>query len=113
MGFFDTYSAPKQIGVAFKPKSVEQLLQDALESQRAILSGKTVYRGKSPVRSWFKDQMFAPKVGQYTLFDKKAVHIANADRAKVLADFEQALASGEFASYIKEVERKRKTRGSK
>jgi hypothetical protein len=107
MGFFDTYGAPISSSPARKAKTTQELLKQGIALQRGILNGKPVFNGKSKLRSWFRDGTFAPKVGQFTLFDKKSVHIGSTDHNKVLTDFEQALDRGEFDSFIKEIERKK------
>ena len=113
MGFFDTYGAPISASPARKAKTTQELLRQGIALQRSIINGKPVFNGKSKVRSWFKDDAFIPRVGQFTLFDKKAVYIGSADHNKVLTDFENALDNGEFDSFIKEVEKKKNGRLSK
>ena len=113
MGFFDTYGAPSSSTKNSKANSTQDILKKAIDIQRSIINGKPVFNGKSKVRSWFKDDAFIPRVGQFTLFDKKSVYIGSADHNKVLTDFENALDKGEFDSFIKEVEKKKNGRLSK
>jgi len=107
MGFFDTYGAPSSLSKNSKAKTSKELLSQGIAIQRSIINGKPVFNGKSKVRSWFKDDAFIPRVGQFTLFDKKSVYIGSADRNKVLTDFEHALDKGEFDSFIKDIEKKK------
>ena len=113
MGFFDTQGAPISASPARKAKTTQELLRQGIALQRSIINGKPVHNGKSKVRSWFKDDAFAPRVGQFTLFDKKYISIGSKDRNTVLTDFEHALDKGEFDSFIKDIEKKKMVRASK
>jgi len=107
MGFFDTYGTPKSTTSTSKTKTTLELLKNSIAIQRGVINGKPVTKGKYKVKSWFANNKFTPKVGQFNLFDDKWISIGSSDHNTMLTDFENALYAGEFDSYIKDVERRK------
>jgi hypothetical protein len=70
--------------------------------------GQTVLnKAKTPIRRWFNDSMFSPKIGIYSLFNDKSIAYKEGEQQQMLLDFEEALRAGEFDSYLSAVDAKR------
>ena len=113
MGFFDTYGKPSNIKADKKQTSEEMLAYD-IEQQEKLLNGETVLnaKGKS-IRSWFRDGRFVPSVGIFGLFEGQAIAWKKGTEKAMLDSFKQRFKAGEFASYIKAVDKKREDNNAK
>jgi hypothetical protein len=70
--------------------------------------GQTVLNtAKMPIRWWFNDSMFSPKVGIYSLFTDQVIACTDGEQKQMLLDFETALRAGEFDRYLAAVDTKR------
>jgi hypothetical protein len=113
MGFFDTYGKPADIK-ADKKQTSEDMLTHDIEQQEKLLNGETVLnaKGKS-IRSWFRDGRFFPTIGIYSLFDGQAIPWKKGTEKAMLDSFKVSFKAGEFASYIKVVDKKREENNAK
>jgi hypothetical protein len=113
MGFFDTYGKPADIKADKKQTSEEMLAYD-IEQQEKLLNGETVLnaKGKS-IRSWFRDGRFVPSIGIFGLFEGQAIAWKKGTEKAMLDSFKQSFKAGEFASYIKVVDKKREENTAK
>ena len=107
MGFFDTYGKPSNIK-ADKKQTTEEMLEHDIEQQEKLLNGETVLnlKGKS-IRSWFRDGRFVPSVGIFGLFEGQAIAWKKGTEKAMLDSFKKSFKAGEFATYIKVVDKKR------
>ena len=113
MGFFDTYGKPSNIK-ADKKQTTEDMLEHDIEQQEKLLNGEVVLNGKGkPIRSWFRDGRFIPSVGIFGLFEGQAVAWKKGTEKAMLDSFKKSLSAGEFASYIKIVDKKREENTAK
>lgn len=113
MGFFDTYGKPATIKADKKLTTEEMLAQD-IEQQEKLLNGETVLnaKGKS-IRSWFRDGRFVPSVGIFGLFEGQAIAWKKGTEKAMLEAFKKSYQAGDFASYIKAVDKKREENTAK
>ena len=113
MGFFDTYGKPADIK-ADKKQTSEDMLTHDIEQQEKLLNGETVLnaKGKS-IRSWFRDGRFVPSIGIFGLFDGQAIKWKKGTEKAMLESFKKSYQAGEFASYIKSVDKKREENTAK
>jgi hypothetical protein len=108
MKFFEKYGAPTAIRRGSKPMTSKDMLLHGIPNQRKLLLGQTVLNtAKKPIRSWFNDSMFSPKVGIYSLFNEHSIPCTEGEQQQMLSDFETALRAGEFDSYLATVDAKR------
>ena len=113
MGFFDTYGKPSNIK-ADKKQTTQEMLEHDIEQQEKLLNGETVLNGKDkPIRSWFRDGRFIPSVGIFGLFEGQAIAWKKGTEKAMLDSFKKSLADGDFASYIKIVDKKREDNTAK
>ena len=107
MSFFQKYGKPQKIR-ATKGDSLTDLLSQSIAKQKRLLSGERIVgqKGKE-IKSWFDKGLFNPKVGVYGLFGDSKYVCDKGREGEMLADFEGAFKSGEFDSYIKQLELKR------
>jgi hypothetical protein len=66
-----------------------------------------------PIRSWFRDGRFVPSVGIFGLFDGQAIPWKKGTEKAMLTSFKTSYKAGEFASYIKAVDKKREENTAK
>ena len=113
MGFFDTYGKPADIK-ADKKLTTEEMLEQDIEQQEKLLNGEAVLnaKGKS-IRSWFRDGRFVPSVGIFGLFEGQAIAWKKGTEKAMLDSFKKSFNAGEFASYIKVVDKKREENTAK
>lgn len=113
MGFFDTYGKPADIK-ADKKLTTEEMLEQDIEQQEKLLNGEAVLnaKGKS-IRSWFRDGRFVPSVGIFGLFEGQAIAWKKGTEKTMLEIFKKSFKEGEFASYIKVVDKKREENTAK
>ena len=113
MGFFDTYGKPSNIK-ADKKQTTEEMLEQDIEQQERLLNGEPVLNGKGkPIRSWFRDGRFVPSVGIFGLFEGQAIAWKKGTEKAMLDSFKKSFHAGEFASYIKVVDKKREENNAK
>ena len=113
MGFFDTYGKPADIK-ADKKQTTEEMIEYGIEQQEKLLNGEQVLNAKGePIRSWFRDGRFVPSVGIFGLFDGQAIQWKKGTEKAMLDSFKTSYKAGEFASYIKEVDKKREANNAK
>jgi len=113
MGFFDTYGKPDAIK-ADKKLTTEEMLEHGIEQQEKLLNGEVVLNNKDePIRSWFRDGRFVPSIGIFGLFDGQAIKWKKGTEKAMLESFKKSYKSGEFASYIKAVDKKREENTAK
>ena len=107
MGFFDTYGKPSDIK-ADKKQTTEEMLENGIEQQEKLLNGEEVLNLKGEtIRSWFRDGRFVPSIGIFGLFDGQAIPWKKGTEKAMLDEFKTSFKAGEFASYIKVVDKKR------
>jgi hypothetical protein len=107
MGFFDTYGKPADIK-ADKKLSTDEMLEQGIEQQEKLLNGEEVLNAKGEsIRSWFRDGRFVPSIGIFGLFEGKAISWKKGTEKDMLASFKKSFEAGEFAAYIKAVDKKR------
>jgi hypothetical protein len=113
MGFFDTYGKPADIK-ADKKQTTEEMIEHGIEQQEKLLNDEQVLNTKGePIRSWFRNGRFVPSVGIFGLFDGQAIPWKKGTEKAMLDSFKQSFKAGEFASYIKEVDKKREANNAK
>ena len=113
MGFFDTYGKPADIK-ADKKQTTEEMIEHGIEQQEKLLNGEQVLNLKGePIRSWFRDGRFVPSVGIFGLFDGQAIQWKKGTEKAMLDSFKSSFKAGEFASYIKVVDKKREENTAK
>ena len=113
MGFFDTYGKPDDIK-ADKKLTTEEMLEHGIEQQEKLLNGEEVLNLKGePIRSWFRDGRFIPSIGIFGLFEGKAITWKKGTEKAMLDSFKTSYKAGEFANYIKEVDKKREANTAK
>ena len=113
MGFFDTYGKPSNIK-ADKKQTTQEMLEHDIEQQEKLLNGEVVLNGKDkPIRSWFRDGRFIPSVGIFGLFEGQAIAWKKGTEKAMLDSFKKSLSDGEFANYIKIVDKKREENNAK
>ncbi len=113
MGFFDTYGKPASIK-ADKKQTTEEMLEHGIEQQEKLLNGEQVLNTKGePIRSWFRDGRFVPSIGIFGLFDGQAISWKKGTEKAMLDAFKTSYKAGEFASYIKTVDKKREENNQK
>lgn len=113
MGFFDTYGKPDAIK-ADKKLTTEEMLEHGIEQQEKLLNDEEVLNAKGePIRSWFRDGRFVPSVGIFGLFDGQAISWKKGTEKAMLDSFKTSYKAGEFASYVKVVDKKREENTAK
>lgn len=113
MGFFDTYGKPDAIK-ADKKLTTEEMLEHGIEQQEKLLNNEEVLNNKNePIRSWFRDGRFVPSIGIFGLFDGQAIKWNKGTEKAMLESFKKSYQAGEFAIYIKEVDKKREANNAK
>jgi hypothetical protein len=113
MGFFDTYGKPDDIK-ADKKLTTEEMLEHGIEQQEKLLNDEEVLNLKGePIRSWFRDGRFVPSIGIFGLFDGKAIPWKKGTEKAMLEAFKKSYQAGDFASYIKVIEKKREANNTK
>lgn len=113
MGFFDTYGKPDAIK-ADKKLTTEEMLEHGIEQQEKLLNNEEVLNNKNePIRSWFRDGRFVPSIGIFGLFDGQAIKWNKGAEKAMLESFKKSYQAGEFASYIKAVDKKREENTAK
>jgi hypothetical protein len=90
------------------------MLEQDIEQQEKLLNGEVVLnaKGKS-IRSWFRDGRFVPSVGIFGLFEGQAIAWKKGTEKTMLEIFKKSFKEGEFASYIKVVDKKREENTAK
>ena len=90
------------------------MLEHGIEQQEKLLNGEQVLNAKGEtIRSWFRDGRFVPSVGIFGLFDGQAIPWKKGTEKAMLDSFKTSYKAGEFASYIKEVDKKREANNAK
>jgi len=113
MGFFDTYGKPADIK-ADKKLTTEEMLEHGIEQQEKLLNGEEVLNLKGElIRSWFRDGRFIPSVGIFGLFEGQAIAWKKGTEKAMLENFKNSYKAGEFAGYIKIVDKKREENTNK
>ena len=113
MGFFETYGKPADIK-ADKKQTTEEMIEHGIEQQEKLLNGEQVLNAKGePIRSWFRDGRFVPSVGIFGLFDGQAISWKKGTEKAMLDSFKTSYKAGEFASYVKVVDKKREENTAK
>ena len=113
MGFFDTYGKPADIK-ADKKQTTEEMIEHGIEQQEKLLNGEQVLNAQGePIRSWFRDGRFVPSVGIFGLFDGQAISWKKGTEKAMLDSFKTSYKAGEFASYVKVVDKKREENTAK
>lgn len=113
MGFFDTYGKPDAIK-ADKKLTTEEMLEHGIEQQEKLLNNEEVLNNKNEqIRSWFRDGRFVPSIGIFGLFDGQAIKWNKGTEKAMLESFKKSYQAGEFASYIKAVDKKREDNTAK
>ena len=113
MGFFDTFGKPDAIK-ADKKLTTEEMLENGIDQQEKLLNGEEVLNLKSePIRSWFRDGRFVPSIGIFGLFDGQAIKWKKGTEKAMLESFKKSYQAGDFASYIKAVDKKREENTAK
>jgi ribosomal protein S19 len=114
MGFFDTYGKPANVKKVDKKLSAEEMLKKGIEQQEKLLNGEQVLNAKGKtIRSWFRDGRFIPSVGVFGLFDGKAYSFKKGDEKEMLSGFKISFEAGEFAGYIKVLDKRREENTAK
>lgn len=114
MGFFDTYGKPANVKKVDKKLSAEEMLKKGIEQQEKLLNGEQVLNAKGKtIRSWFRDGRFIPSVGVFGLFDGKAYSFKKGDEKEMLSSFKISFEAGEFAGYIKVLDKRREENTAK
>lgn len=90
------------------------LLEKSIVDQERLLNGIEV-KGKKGVliRSWFRDGLFMPAIGNVSLFGGKVIRHTIGEEKDVLSDFRNDLADGIYDEYIKAAEKKRQENADK
>jgi hypothetical protein len=113
MGFFDTFGKPDAIK-ADKKLTTEEMLENGIDQQEKLLNGEEVLNLKDePIRSWFRDGRFVPSIGIFGLFDGQAIKWKKGTEKAMLESFKKSYQAGDFASYIKAVDKKREANTAK
>ena len=113
MGFFDTFGKPDAIK-ADKKLTTEEMLENGIDQQERLLNGEEVLNLKDePIRSWFRDGRFVPSIGIFGLFDGQAIKWKKGTEKAMLESFKKSYQAGDFASYIKAVDKKREANTAK
>lgn len=113
MGFFDKYGTPADIKPN-KKLDAKEMLVSSIKDQTALLNGEEVKNAKDdPIRSWFRDGRFMPTIGNFGLFDGKALKFTKGSEKAMLDEFQKAFEAGEFDKMIVEVEKKREANAVK
>ena len=113
MGFFDTYGKPEEIK-ADKRLTTEEMLEHDIDQQERLLNGEAILNlKKKPIRSWFRDGRFVPSIGIWGLFEGKAIPWKKGTEKAMLEAFKKSYQAGDFASYIKAVDKKREENTAK
>ena len=113
MGFFDTFGKPDAIK-ADKKLTTEEMLENGIDQQEKLLNGEEVLNLKDePIRSWFRDGRFVPSIGIFGLFDGQAIKWQKGTEKAMLESFKKSYQAGDFASYIKAVDKKREANTAK
>ena len=113
MGFFDTYGKPSDIKADKKQTSEEMLAHD-IEQQEKLLNGEAVLNAKGKtIRSWFRDGRFVPSIGIFGLFEGQAIAWKKGTEKAMLDSFKKSFEAGDFANYIKVVDKKREENTAK
>ena len=113
MGFFDTFGKPDAIK-ADKKLTTEEMLENGIDQQEKLLNGEEVLNLKDePIRSWFRDGRFVPSIGIFGLFDGQAIKWKKGTEKAMLESFKESYQAGDFASYIKAVDKKREANTAK
>jgi hypothetical protein len=87
---------------------------DYIEQQEKLLNDEEVLNLKGePIRSWFRDGRFVPSIGIFGLFDGKAITWKKGTEKAMLEAFKKSYLAGDFASYIKVVDKKREENTAK
>ena len=113
MGFFDTFGKPDAIK-ADKNLTTEEMLENGIDQQVKLLNDEEVLNLKGePIRSWFRDGRFVPSIGIFGLFDGQAIKWKKGTEKAMLESFKKSYEAGDFASYIKAVNKKREENTAK
>ena len=113
MGFFDTFGKPDAIK-ADKKLTTEEMLENGIDQQVKLLNDEEVLNLKGePIRSWFRDGRFVPSIGIFGLFDGQAIKWKKGTEKAMLESFKKSYEAGDFASYIKAVNKKREENTAK
>ena len=113
MGFFDTFGKPDAIK-ADKKLTTEEMLENGIDQQVKLLNDEEVLNLKGePIRSWFRDGRFVPSIGIFGLFDGQAIKWKKGTEKAMLVSFKKSYEAGDFASYIKAVNKKREENTAK
>ncbi len=90
------------------------MIEHGIEQQEKLLNGEQVLNAKGePIRSWFRDGRFVPSVGIFGLFDGQAISWKKGTEKAMLDSFKTSYQTGDFASYIKAVDKKREENTAK
>jgi len=107
MSFFEQYGTPSDIKPN-KKLDTKEMLVNGVKDQTGLLNGEEVLNTKGEViRSWFRDGRFMPTIGNFGLFDGKALKFVKGNEKVMLESFKKAYESGEFDKLITDVEKKR------
>tara|TARA_R110002096_G_scaffold198164_1_gene381869 strand:- start:295 stop:726 length:432 start_codon:yes stop_codon:yes gene_type:complete len=109
MGLFDKYGGLKKKD--HEVMSAKEILVEGIDAQKKLLRdgehlNKTEYELNRSKKIWFKDGRFAPYVGQYLLFEDKALDYPKGEELEVLKELEGAIAQHdkELMGYLRKID---------
>jgi hypothetical protein len=89
-------------------KTIEELLEDAIQKQQRILDGGEVLgQTNKPIRNWFRKGQFKPAVSNIAFWDDKVYRVKSGDEKKVLKKFKAGYEAGEFKDILKKISKRR------
>jgi hypothetical protein len=90
------------------------MLAHDIEQQEKLLNGEAVLNAKGKtIRSWFRDGRFVPSIGIFGLFEGQAIAWKKGTEKAMLDSFKKSFEAGDFANYIKVVDKKREENTAK
>lgn len=109
--FFEKYGNPIDPSSKTEKKKTEELMREAIKTQKQILEKQTPTNAKgTPIKSWFNENklLFTPKFGTALLWGKKgAVKYQEGQEKEMLNLFEEMFEDGELDDYLKPFKEKR------
>lgn len=89
-------------------KSIEELVNDAIEVQKDILDGKNPTNNKgNSIKSWFRNGQMTPVVTNLNFFrDTPSLDIGREDPKTILGEFQKEFNAGEYKSYVSDLQKR-------
>lgn len=107
MSFLKRYGQPVDIK-SFKRLDARTIFLKGINDQIALLEGKPIAnKKKTPITSWFRDNCFAPCVGNYLLFEGKAFDYNKGEEMEMMKELKKGFDQGEFDDLLSKIEDKR------